>query len=372
MHPRSFRLSVLSLTLVTTTLVASTPAQARPVDTTSATQVAPSGSGPVFSATDRLAREVADALADPATRARALAAVTAGPVDPLAARLGARVDRASRAANEAVLAAKGLSATTGSVLHLRLGHPGSGALSTRTALPLVAAAPTDDELNSVVAYDPAGGHVLLDPVRLPSRPVLVVEVDVTRAMEQGLAQLRQELTQRGLNGVRATSRTAQAGYWATKVNAIRLSNDQETWIKGKAEIFNVVAGFGHDGRPTATVVEMPYLDNEGTVYYPNQLLVHFNAYKYNLADVVMWEDDGDTNYRDLATALITALLTIVDYGTYTPLVTAIINAMPASWWTDDPDYVDSWYTLSTGSSGRLNGAAANGWMDVTPYWVQQL
>ncbi|MEU5908233.1 DUF3103 family protein [Micromonospora sp. NPDC047467] len=370
MHPRSFRLSALSLTLAATTLIASTPAHARPVDTTSA-EVASSGSGPVFSATDRLAREVAGALADPATRARALAAVTAGPVDPLAARLGSRVDRAARAANAAVLTAKGLSASTGSVLHLRLGHPDMAVGSTRTALPLVAAAPTDDALTSVTAYDPAGNRVLLDPVRLPSRPVLVVEVDVTRAMEQGLAQVRQELTERGLSGVRS-ARTTQAGYWATKVNAIRLSNDQETWIKGNAEIFNVVAGFGHDGQPTVNVVEMPYLDNDGTVYYPNQLLVHFNTYKYNLADVVMWEDDGDTNYRDLATALITALLAIVDYGTYTPLVTAIINAMPASWWTDDPDYVDSWYTLSTGSSGRLNGAAANGWMDVTPYWVQQL
>ena len=118
---------------------------------------------------------------------------------------------------------------------------------------------------------------------------------------------------------------------------------------------------------------MPYLDKAATTYYPNQLLVHFKAYKWNLADVVMMEDDGDTNYKSLAIALVTALLTVIDGGAaFTPLVTAIIDAMPNKWWTDDPDYVDSWYTLSTKSTGRLNGAAGNAWMTVQPYWVAAL
>ena len=117
---------------------------------------------------------------------------------------------------------------------------------------------------------------------------------------------------------------------------------------------------------------MPYLDYDNTTYYPNQLIVHFDAYKYNLADFVMMEDDGDTNYRDLAIALASALLTIADAGSYIPLVDAILNAMPDSWWTDDPDYVDSWYTLSTHTNGHFNGARANGWMDLKPYWVEPL
>ncbi|MFE9656466.1 DUF3103 family protein [Micromonospora sp. NPDC006431] len=373
MHPRTFRHAVLSLTLAAATVLASTaaPAQARPDDARQTTQAAPSGVGPVFSATDRLAREVAAALADSVSRNRVVAAVTAGPVDLLTARLNSRADRAVQSTNRAVLGAKGLPAATGSVLQLRLGHEDMAAALSRAEIPLVAAASTDDAVTSVVGYDPAGGQVLLDPVRLPDRPVLVVEVNVAKAMRWGLAQLREELTVRGLASVKAAV-TTQAGYWATKVNAIRLNDDKEPWVKGGAEIFNVVGGFGLDGKATVNIVEMPYLDNDGTVYYPNQLLVHFNNYKYNLADVVMWEDDGDTNYRDLAKALITALLTVVDHGTYTPLVNALIDAMPDSWWTDDPDYVDSWYTLSTGSSGRLHGAAANGWMDVAPYWVQQL
>jgi hypothetical protein len=84
------------------------------------------------------------------------------------------------------------------------------------------------------------------------------------------------------------------------------------------------------------------------------------------------EDDGDTNYLALAQAIATALLYIVDGGVYTPLVNAILAALPGSWWTDDPDYVDSWYTLATYSSGRFYGAAGNGWMDLAPYWVSEL
>jgi hypothetical protein len=117
---------------------------------------------------------------------------------------------------------------------------------------------------------------------------------------------------------------------------------------------------------------MPYLDDDGTTYYPNQVLVNWSSYKYNLADVVMMEADSDTNYAALAKALADALLTITDQGAYIPLVDAILDALPSSWYTNDDDYVDSWYTLGTHSSGSLTGARANGRMTVEPYWVAQL
>ena len=123
---------------------------------------------------------------------------------------------------------------------------------------------------------------------------------------------------------------------------------------------------------TVDVVQMPYLDNDGTTYYPNQLLVHSRHYKYNLADIVMMEDDGDTNYLQLAQAIASVA---ADHRGRRRLRAAgqrDPRRHPASWWTDDPDYVDSWYTLSTASSGRLNGAAANGWMDAVPHLVEHL
>lgn len=349
-----------------------TPAYARPeAGSPAATTTASAG---VFPITDGLARQLAGSLVDPAVT-RTVVSAPHGSTDLLAVPFAGRaLSRAAQAANQRVLAAKGLPATSGSVLRLRLAHPDMRAALLRGEAPVVAATPTDDVPASVTAYDRTGATVLLDAARLPQRPVLLVEVDTTRALSLGLSVMRAELAGRGVVDSARSASTAAAtasGYWATKVNAVRLNDDMEPWIKGDAEIYSVVAGFGLDGKPKVDLVQMPYLNNDGTTYYPNQLLVHFSAYKYNLADAVMMEDDGDTNYQALAAAIASALLVIVDGGAYQPLVSAILNAIPTSWYTDDPDYVDSWYTLSTGSSGRLYGAAGNGWLDVVPYFVEQ-
>ncbi len=330
--------------------------------------------GTVSAVTDRLAARLARDLADRSLRSRVDAAAARGPADLLALAPGTRLDRQARSANRAVLRLKGLPASSGSLLRLRLANPQAAASLRRGAVPVVAAEPSDDTPASITAYDPQGGTVALDPAKAPQRPVLVVEVDVAKALPLGLELMRRTLAGHGVGA--AAPRTARAldagGYWATEVDAVRLNDDEEPWIKGAAEIYSIVGGFGLDGKPTVDIVQMPYLDYDGVTYYPNQLLVHFSAYKYNLADVVMMEDDGDTNYESLAQAIADALLTITDNGTYVPLVDAILAAIPSSWWTDDPDYVDSWYTLSTTSSGRLYGAAGNGWMDVSPYWVSEL
>ncbi|MEU9740609.1 DUF3103 family protein [Micromonospora chersina] len=375
MNPRTVRRAAVSLGIAVATLTAAvaTPAYARPVHSAPPATAA----GPVSTVLDGVARQVAGALADESALRRLGAAVAAGPVDLLAAPVSGRLAGDLRAANERLLVAKGLPAGTGSLLRLRLAQPDLRAALARGEAPLVAAAPTDDSVASVVAYDRSGGTVVLDAARVPLRPVLVVEVDGERALSAGLALMREQLDARGI-GPASSTRTASAGltasggYWATKVDAVRLSDDQEPWIKGAAEIYTVVAGFGLDGRAKVDLVQMPYLDNDGTTYYPNQLLVHFSAYKYNLADVVMMEDDGDTNYSALVKAIANALLVIVDGGAYTPLVNAVLDAIPTSWYTDDPDFVDAWYTLSTTSSGRRYGAGGNGWMDVVPYWVSEL
>ncbi|MEU7996056.1 DUF3103 family protein [Micromonospora sp. NPDC049060] len=379
MNPPHLRRAVLSLGIAVATLTAAvaTPAYARP-DHVAPVPAAVAG-GPVSGILDGVARQVA--VADRSELGRLGASAADGPVDLLAAGVDGRLAGDFRAANQRLLTAKGLPAGTGSLLRLRLAHPDMRAALARGETPLVAATPIDDSATSVHAYDRSGGTVVLDAARVPQRPVLVVDVDTERALAAGLALMRQELGERGIgraaparpaSGTSAGGVTASAGYWATKVNAVRLSDDKEPWIKDAAEIYNVVAGFGLDGKVKVDLVQMPYLDHDGTIYYPNQILVHFSSYKYNLADVVMMEDDGDTNYSALVKAIANALLVIVDGGAYIPLVNAILDAIPVSWYTDDPDFVDAWYTLSTSSSGRKHGAGANGWMDVARYWVTQL
>ncbi|MGH3374299.1 MAG: DUF3103 family protein, partial [Actinoallomurus sp.] len=318
--------------------------------------------------------QVAAEMADRTVEAHLASAVASGPADLLKVSPGTTLAKEAGTANQAVLAAKGLPSTSGSLLRLRLANPNARAALTRGEVPLVAVTPTDDVRTSVTAYDPRGGKVLLDPVKALDRPVLVVEVDVAKAMPLGLKLMRSALATHGVRDARpATTKAAPAGgYWATKINSIRLNDDEEPWIEGDAEVYSIVGGFGLDGKAAVNIVQMPYLDNDGTTYYPNQIIVGFQAYKYNLADVVMMEDDGDTNYEALAQAIADALLTITDQGVYIPLVNAILGAIPSSWWTNDPDYVDSWYTLSTATSGTLTGAAGNGTMDVSPYWVPEL
>lgn len=360
---RSVRLVITSLSAVMVAAgVLVGPAYAQPA-------AAPAEPGTVAEVTDRLARQLAGEFAADARKFGLFPKAADQAVDLAGAPESTPLGRAVRQANRAVLAAKGLPQDGTSLLTVRLADPGMTAALRAGVAPLVASSPDDDRASGVTAYDRAARTVTLAADRIPDRPVYLVEIDAERALAKGMAVVDATLSARGMTGAAVAP---AAGYWATQVTSIRLRDDHEPWHKGKAEIFAVAAGFGTDGKVKVDTVELPYLDHDDTTYYPNQLLVHFSSYKYNLADLVLMEEDGGTNYRDLALALSRALLTIIDGGMYIPLVDAILNAIPTEWWTDDPDYVDSWYTLSTATSGTLTGAANNGTMTVRPYWVQPL
>ncbi|MFE7774646.1 DUF3103 family protein [Streptomyces sp. NPDC057445] len=363
---------------------------ALPATAVQAADRAPSGSGSApVSATekiqDRLARDTAASLGDARWSAQLrTAALGSAAVDLLAlsdrsgAPAGRRLEAAAAEANRDLAAAKGLGAGSGSLLRVGLADPSMRTALAKGVKPLVAAAVSDDRRNSVTAYDGAGRTYRLSADKVPDRPVYLIDVDTSKALAAGLDVLDRELAKLGVGaagspkaaGPRRSS-ASTGGMWTTKITSIRLNDDQEPWIKGGAEIYALVTGWGQDGVARVDTVQMPYLDDDGRTYYPNQVLVNWFNYKYNLADVVLMEDDGDTNYKELARAIAAILLTVTDQGAYTPLVDAVLAAIPDSWYTDDPDYVDSWYTLSRQEQGSRTGAAANGWMTVEPYWVQQ-
>ncbi|MFE8008701.1 DUF3103 family protein [Streptomyces sp. NPDC057418] len=333
---------------------------------------------------DATARTLAASLADPAwNRQVRSAALAADSVDlrALTSRSttarGKSLAASIATADRGVATAKGLGGDTGSLLRVGLAHPSMEARLARGETPLVAAAPSDDT-STFTAYDSAGTARELAVDTIPEQPVYLVDIDGAKAVTAGLEVLREALAAKGLEvpapaaEVNTLASTAVAGIDTTLINSVRISDVQEPWIKGDAEIFTLVTGFGQDGKARVDTVEMPYLNEGGTTYYPNQVLVNWSNYKYNMADAVMMEDDGDTNYQALAKSIAAILLTITDQGVYIPLVDALMDAIPTSWWTDDPDYVDSWYTLAKTSSGTRNGAAANGWMNVSPYYVSGL
>jgi Protein of unknown function (DUF3103) len=273
--------------------------------------------------------------------------------------------RAAEPANAAILAAKGLPADTGSVIQVWVAGAPNGAIS------LVAAEPSDDGATSVPAYDRSGDERQLAVAAPPTQPVAVVGVDERRTLAAGVTVVRDALAAHhiGTGGQRTASTD---GYWTTRVMHVRLNDDEEPWFKGAAEIYTIVSGVGTDGQPHVDIVQMPYLDYDGTDYYPGQILVDWSHFMYNAVDAVMMEEDDGTNYRALAQALVTALLTVLSGAQYAPMVDAILQAMPDSWWTDDPDYVDSWYLLTRQVNERRIGARANGTIDFQPYYVTAL
>ncbi|MFF3463795.1 DUF3103 family protein [Streptomyces sp. NPDC002619] len=366
-----------TLTAAPAALAAPAPVAAHSASAASAHSATASA---VTAAQDRAARAIARSLGDSAWRTSLRSAALKSAEVSVTDRASGRLKSQLAAADRAIATAKGLGTKVGPLLKLRLGDRSMRASLTADTTPWVAAAVSDDEAGTVTAYDSQGRAHQLDARKAPAHPVYVVDVDSSKALAAGLDVLREELVKAGVQSTvpaavntTSTAKLAAAtdGFWTTKITAVELSDDEEPWIKGDAEIYTLVSGFGQDGKVRVDPVDMPYLDNDGTVYRPNQILVNWSNYKYNLADAVMMEEDGSTNYRDLAKAIATALLTITDQGTYIPLVNAILDAMPNDWWTDDPDYVDSWYTLAQSNNGTFHGARGNGWMTVEPYFVQQ-
>ncbi|MGY5056835.1 DUF3103 family protein [Streptomyces sp. 900105755] len=347
-------------------------------------QAATFRTSPVLSTEQDVAKALSASLRDPRWREQIRAAALGGAdvdlqalASSTAAPEGRNLFAAVSAADHRVAALKGLPASTGSLLRVRLGAPSMRSHLKAGVTPWIAVAAAADDAKTITAYDSQGHAHAVDTARIPERPLYILDIDVTKAHRAGLKVLQEAFADKGLTSLpsskaaNSSNAASTAGWWATKVTAVEVNDDKEPWFKGAAEMFSLVTGFGQDGKARVDSVDMPYLDYDGTVYYPNQILVNWSNYKYNLADVVMMEDDDGTNYRALAQAITTALLTVTDQGTYIPLVNAVLSAIPDSWFTDDPDYVESWYTLAQNSTGRLNGASGNGWMTVEPYFVEE-
>ncbi|AXE75829.1 DUF3103 family protein [Streptomyces atratus] len=373
------RTTLIGVVLATTALI---PLQGTALAAQSGTTGTVTTDSSVTGIEDATALALARSLADPAwnrqVRTAALAAdsvdlgaLTGDATSAAGQRLAPEVVRA----NQGVAAAKGLTDEAGSLLRLGLADASIKVRLASGTAPLVAAAPSDDA-STFTAYDSQGTAHELSVNAIPERPVYLVDIDGAKAVAEGLKVVDEALRAKGLNApapaTGVSTLAATTGIDTTRINSVRISDVKEPAIKGDAEIFTLVTGFGKDGKPRVDTVEMPYLNKAATTYYPNQVLVNWSNYKYNMADAVMMEDDGDTNYQSLAKAIVAVLLTITDQGAYIPLADAVLNAIPTSWWTDDPDYVDSWYTLAKTTSGTRNGAAGNGWMNVSPYHVSEL
>ena len=269
-------------------------------------------------------------------------------------------------ADLSIKSAKGLESVTESLVELRLAHESMLAAWQGGESPLFAFAPegNDSQWDYIEAYDVDGNVQLLDAYVLPERPVFVVGVDGQRSLSEGLKVMREvfsngQVSKSALSAVSANasaSIAAEDGSLSTTViKKIHLNDDQEPWISGDAEIYGIVNGVDPSrDEPYLDIIEMPYLDNDGTTYTPNQIAIYWDRYRWSAADMILMEHDDGTNYKDLATALLeaaTAIMrlipdpTVQGYAIIPQITNGIISAMPDSWFTNDDDYVDVYYTL---------------------------
>ena len=288
-----------------------------------------------------------------------------------------------RATDTAIRQHKAIAADTGSVMEIRLFTPKKFAGKVDWKNLLVAYPPSNrkNEWAPVEAFDRKGRSYQLDGRKAPSVPVLVVGINRKEAHRAGVALMNRHLQQVGMQSkmpMSLANAPAMAALDTTKLTRIRVQNDQEPWVSGAAEMFAVVSGVQPDqAAATLTIVDLPYLDYDGTDYTPNQILVFWSQYRYAAANVQLFEHDDNTNYQQLAVALsqgVTAILGAFApaYAVIGQVATAILQAMPAGWFANDDDYVDSFYTLEKGRAytGYV-GAAGNATVSLTPYLLQQ-
>jgi Protein of unknown function (DUF3103) len=141
---------------------------------------------------------------------------------------------------------------------------------------LVAYAPGGNKRTwtEIPAYTLGGVRVTLDPRHAPDVPVLVIETHGRLAMRKGIDEANVAFQRAGLqHAVPKTASPSVAGIPTTRLDAIRLVDDQEPWISGSAEVYAIVSGVVGNNDPQLKIVDLPYLDASGTTYTPNQILV---------------------------------------------------------------------------------------------------
>ncbi len=289
-------------------------------------------------------------------------------------------------AERSVLSKKGLTVTNDTLLELRIAAPQMMDQLQEGMEPLYAYEPDGDESTwqYIEAYDSRGGLHLLDVWNMPDRPVVVVDINARKDLELGLAKMQQVFTQAKVKSFQANSFQMNESVMndsqmdttqVTILDQIRLNDDEEPWISGKAEVYAIVTGVDPSrDEPALDIVDMPYLDYDGKTYYPNQVMVYWARYRWGAANIILMEHDDNTNYQELAKKLLSAAAEILsalgqpEIGALVALGSGIVAAMPDHWFSNDDDYLDSFYTLEKSIQYTNHmGAAGNAMSSLRPH-----
>ena len=109
---------------------------------------------------------------------------------------------------------------------------------------------------------------------------------------------------------------------------------------------------------------------------PLALSENWSNFQFQAANIQLFEHDSNTSYQDLITAIISAvgaagsLAGIPTVQAITDIANRIVAAIPTSVFSNDDDFVDTFYTLEeTKTYTGLVGAARNATVSLTPFFV---
>ena len=285
-------------------------------------------------------------------------------------------------ANSALQQLKGLPNNTGSLLQVRLASESMLTDWQQGESPLFAFAPAgdDSQLSEIEAFDQFGDIHYLSVDQMPTQPVFIVELDQQKVQDAGIAVMKGILSANKFskNMVSPQNQLSNEQPLQTSVlKKIHLEDDKEPWISGKAEVYAIVTGINPSrDEPILDIVDLPYLDHDQTTYSPNQVLIHWQRYRWQAVDLLLMEQDDNTNYKTLAMKLLEiseqVMASIPDlqaqgYTIIPKLTNELLKAMPDEWFTNNDDYVDVFYTLFENKDYQeYKGASSNATITLSP------
>jgi len=296
--------------------------------------------------------------------------------------LGMHTQQNTRLANNALQQLKGLPQNTGSLLQVRLASDKMLSAWQQGERPLFAFAPAGDDTqwSEIEAFDQYGDIHYLSVDQMPTQPVLIVELDQQKVQDAGIAVMRGILSTNKFSKSTVSPRNQLSNEQPLQTSVlkkIRLEDDKEPWISGGAEIYAIVTGVDPTrDEPILDIVDLPYLDHDQTDYSPNQVLIHWQRYRWQAVDLLLMEQDDNTNYKTLAIKLLEiseqVMASIPDlqaqgYAIIPKLTNELLKAMPDEWFTNNDDYVDVFYTLFENKDYQeYKGASSNATITLSP------
>lgn len=296
--------------------------------------------------------------------------------------LGMHTQQNTRLANNALQQLKGLPQNTGSLLQVRLASDKMLSAWQQGERPLFAFAPAGDDTqwSEIEAFDQYGDIHYLSVDQMPTQPVFIVELDQQKVQDAGIAVMRGILSANKFSKSTVSPQNQLSNEQPLQTSVlkkIRLEDDKEPWISGGAEIYAIVTGVDPTrDEPILDIVDLPYLDHDQTDYSPNQVLIHWQRYRWQAVDLLLMEQDDNTNYKTLAIKLLEiseqVMASIPDlqaqgYAIIPKLTNELLKAMPDEWFTNNDDYVDVFYTLFENKDYQeYKGASSNATITLSP------